>query len=312
MIEVTALQKNYNGVRGLAGFDLHVEAGELFGLVGPNGAGKSSLIKILATLLPSSGGSARIAGHDVARDPMAIRKVMGYLPDVPGLYSEMRVGEFLEFFADAFHLKGAARKTATEQALERSGLAARREALVEELSFGMKQRLVLAKTLLHGPQVLLLDEPATGLDPLARIELREQLQELQRQGVTILISSHILSDLEDICTRVALIADGRNAAGPDGAAVLDLRRTRAPAQVCEVEFLGDAEAAASAATAFAGAQLAQKSATHLTVHVAGGPEQAGALLRHLVQAGVLVVRFDPHGPDLEDHYREVFGKGGRP
>src|SRR3972149_6590797 len=208
MIEIEELRKSYNGQRALDGFSLRVEEGELFGLVGPNGAGKTTLIKILATLLPADGGRARVAGYDVAAAPRAVKPLIGYLPDVPGLYQDMRVSEFLEFFADAFRLPR-----------------------------------LLPKPLLHEPRVLLLDEPATGLDPLARIELREHLKALNRDGVTIFISSHILSDLEDICSRVALIANGRNAADVKGRTVLTLQEAVPPRVICEIEVAGEAEGA---------------------------------------------------------------------
>ena len=246
MIEVTSLGKKYHNHRALENFTLRVEKGELFGLVGPNGAGKTTLIKILATLQPPDGGTARVDGHDVVQEPRAVRAIAGYLPDVPGLYQDMRVEEFLEFFSDAFHLKGPRRRAAIDRALLRSGLGDRRNDFVEQLSFGMKQRLVLAKTLLHDPKVLILDEPATGLDPLARIQLRALLKDLNREGLTIFLSSHILSDLEDICSRVALIAGGHNAAGADGQSVLTISGGFAsqPGHFCEIEVSGDPQAAA--------------------------------------------------------------------
>jgi len=311
MIEVDELRKSYDGVRALAGFNLHVEAGELFGLVGPNGAGKTTLIKILATLLRADSGRARIAGYDITQAPRAVRRVVGYLPDVPGLYQDMRVVEFLEFFADAFHLPAGQKRAAVAQALEQAGLVERRTAFVEQLSLGLKQRLVLAKTLLHQPKVLLLDEPATGLDPLARIELRDHLKQLNRNGVTILISSHILSDLEDICTRVALIDAGCNATDAEGRSVLTLRGPEVTFATCEIEVVGGVEEAARVAGTFAGARVVESQGIRLRVEVQGGVAEAAALLRHLVTNGVGVARFDPRGAALEDRYRKAFG-GERP
>src|SRR5882757_4018970 len=201
MIGIHELSKRYDGKAALDGFSLEVAAGELFGLVGPNGAGKTTLIRILATLMRPDSGRASIVGHDVAHDPFAVRAVTGYMPDVPGVYQDLTVEEFLTFFAEAFHLRGTRKRAAVERGLSWSGMTDRRRTYVEQLSLGLKQRLVLARTLLHEPKVLLLDEPATGLDPLARIELRAQLTSLNREGVTIFLSSHILSDLEDICSR---------------------------------------------------------------------------------------------------------------
>lgn len=301
MISVQKLGKRFNGVHALDGFDLEVREGEAVGLVGPNGAGKTTLLRTLATLLKPTAGSASIAGHDVRYEREKVRALIGYLPDIPGLYQQMQVGEFLEFFAEAFHVPKAQRAAAVELALERAGLQERRDAFVEQLSFGMKQRLVLAKTLLHSPRVLLLDEPATGLDPLARLELRDQLKRLHAAGITLVVSSHILADLEDICTRVVLIAQGRNAGETVMAAAA------APVTRCEIEFLGAPEAAEAAVRAFGADAVLASLGPPMLVEISGGAPRAAALLRHLVATGVDVVRFDPGGQRLEHHYREVFG-----
>jgi ABC-2 type transport system ATP-binding protein len=308
VIEIQNLGKTYDGKIALADFSLCVAQGELFGLVGPNGAGKTTLIKILATLLRPTTGRATIAGHDVAQDPYATRVVIGYMPDVPGVYSDLQVHEFLEFFAEAFHIHGARKLVAVDRALQFSGLADRRSAYVEHLSLGLKQRLVLAKTLLHDPKVLLLDEPATGLDPLARIELRQQLKQLNQQGVTILLSSHILADLEDICSRVALISGGHNANDPEGHSVILISRDASAVLVCEIEILGDMQAAANVVNRFPGTRILQNLPPCLRVEIPGGAEQAAALLAHLISTGVKVLRFDPRGPDLEERYRTIFGR----
>jgi ABC-2 type transport system ATP-binding protein len=311
MIEMQSLHKNYGRHPALENFSLRIQTGELFGLVGPNGAGKTTLIKILATLQPPDSGEARIDGHDVVTQPSAVRASIGYLPDVPGLYQDMRVEEFLEFFADAFHLHEPRRRKAIEQALQRAGLAGRRNDFVEQLSLGMKQRLILSKTLLHDPKVLLLDEPATGLDPLARIELRALLRELNQEGLTIFLSSHILSDLEDICTRVALIAGGRNAAGSDGQSVITLSAPSAtqlvePHIICEIEVIGDAQIAVSAAADISGVRVIAAEGQRLRVELSAGAVQGTALLQKLFAAGVTVVHFDLRGPRLEERYRQAF------
>src|SRR5437899_10256079 len=307
MILAEDLRKTYKEVRGLDGFSARVEPGEFVGLVGPNGAGKPTLIKILATLLRPSAGRASVAGHDVLAEPRAVRAVVGYMPDVAGLYQDMRVVEFLEFFADAFHLDEGRKRPAVKQALTRAGLTDRRNSFVEQLSLGLKQRLFLAKTLLHEPRVLLLDEPATGLDPLARIELRELLKELNREGVTIFVSSHILSDLEDICTRVALIANGQNASDGQGHSVLTLAGPPQPQFFCEIEVAEPAGTAARAIEGFAGARVLAAAGSRLCVEVTGGADQGSALLRRLLDAGITVVRFDSRGPGLEERYRQAFG-----
>jgi ABC-2 type transport system ATP-binding protein len=311
MIDVELLGKKYHKHCALENFSIHVEDGELFGLVGPNGAGKTTLIKILATLQPPDGGTARVGGHDVVKEPRAVRALAGYLPDVPGLYQDMRVEEFLEFFADAFHLKEPRRRQAINKALERSGLADRRNDFVEQLSFGMKQRLVLSKTLLHEPKVLILDEPATGLDPLARIQLRGLLKDLNREGLTILLSSHILADLEDICTRVALIAGGHNASGPDGQSVLTLTGAAAAqsTHMCEIEVVGDAQAAARSAAEIQGARLLSVEGQRLRVELLPNAILPTGFLQKMIGAGVNIVYFDSRGPGLEERYRQAFEPG---
>jgi ABC-2 type transport system ATP-binding protein len=282
-----------------------MESNELVGLVGPNGAGKTTLIKILATLLPADSGSVRVSGHDVSLDAAYVRTSLGYLPDVGGIYQDMRIGEFLEFFADAFRLKDPKRTAAIERALERAGLADRREDFVEHLSLGWKQRLLLSKILLHEPRLLLLDEPATGLDPLARIQLREQLKRLHAEGVAILISSHILSDLEDICTRIVFIAEGKNVHETQGSAVT----TGTPALTvrCELEFEGSAEALDRAIAGFAGARVLERKEGFVLFELPGSPRDASGFLGKLLAAGITILHFDARGPGLEERYRRAFG-----
>ena len=306
MIDVEQIRKSFDGTRALDGFTLHVGAAELFGLVGPNGAGKTTLIKTLSTLLTMDSGTAQIGGLNVTSQAREVKRLIGYLPDQPGVYLDMSVREFLVFFADAFQLRGMRHRVAVERALDRSGLTDRSRESVEQLSFGMKQRLVLAKTLLHDPKVLLLDEPATGLDPIARIELREQLKQLQAEGITILISSHILSDLEDICTQIALIGAGRNAADADGHSVIQLRAPQAPARIYEIELLGDSAPAINVLSSVAGTRLLESGPGHLVVEIHGADEQVAALLRALVVAGVNVLRFDHRALGLEQRYRLAF------
>jgi ABC-2 type transport system ATP-binding protein len=304
MIEVEGLHKTFRGGRGLHGFSLRVEDNELVGLVGPNGAGKTTLIKILATLLPATSGTARIDDHDVAADSRAVRAAVGYLPDVAGIYQDMRVREFLEFFADAFRLKEPRRAQAIERAVELSGLQDRTDEFVENLSLGWKQRLLLAKTLLHEPKVLLLDEPATGLDPLARIALREQLKHLHAEGVAILISSHILTDLEDICTRIVFIADGKNVTEPAPEVLLS---GASAAQIqCELEFQGSFEQVKQVAGDFPGTRVVEKKGGFALIDLAGGAPEASRFLHAVLNSGIVVVHFDARGPGLEERYRRAF------
>ncbi|HWH23404.1 MAG TPA: ABC transporter ATP-binding protein, partial [Candidatus Limnocylindria bacterium] len=204
-LKADGLSKRYGRTLAVAGVDLAVEEGEIFGLVGPNGAGKTTTLKMLATLLVPSNGDAEIGGHSVRREPDAVRSVIGYMPDTFGVYDDMRAWEYLDFFGRCYGMSAARRRQMIGDLLELVDLADKRDAYVQSLSRGMQQRLCLAHALVHDPQVLLLDEPASGLDPRARVELRELLRELRALGKTILISSHILPELEELCTSVAII-----------------------------------------------------------------------------------------------------------
>ncbi len=310
MIVIEQVRKTYGGSRGLDGFSLRVEQGEICGLVGPNGAGKTTLIKILSTLIRPDSGQAHVAGWDVTVNPREVKRSIGYMPDQPGLYQDMQVGELLEFYSNAYRIPREHRRKAVDQALTQSELGARRDAFVEELSFGLKQRLFLARTLLHNPRILLLDEPATGLDPLARIDLRRQLKELNAQGITILISSHILADLEDICTRVALISEGKNTADGDGNGFIVLQAAAPPRMVYELEVLGDSSKAAERAGQVAGVKVIEQRANEIVLEIAGDAADAAKLLKLLVAVDVDVVRFNRRAVTLEDRYQQAFG--GKP
>src|SRR4051794_2380255 len=189
--------------------ELDLQKGDVFGFIGPNGAGKTTTMRILATLLNPTWGEAYVCGHSIYTGARDIRRLVGYMPDFFGVYDDMKVIEYLEFFAAAYRIKGAARRKVCDEVLELVDLGYKREALVTSLSRGMTQRLGLARVLLHDPQVLLLDEPASGLDPRARIEIRGLLKELRKMGKTILVSSHILPELADICNKIGIIERGK-------------------------------------------------------------------------------------------------------
>jgi len=208
IIETINLTKRYGELVALNNLHLSIEEGECFGYIGPNGAGKTTTIKILATLLQPTWGEARICGHVVGYQSRRIRPLIGYVPDFFGAYSDMVVQEYLDFFASAYGITGQQRRRIVNDILDLTDLAYKREALVDSLSRGMKQRLSIARVLLHDPKVLLLDEPASGLDPRARIEIRELLKELHRMGKTIVISSHILHELAELCSTVGIIERG--------------------------------------------------------------------------------------------------------
>ena len=209
MIQTINLTKRYGQLMALSNLNLSIDAGEAFGFIGPNGAGKTTTIKILATLLRPTWGEARIDGLSVGPvNARQVRQIIGYVPDYFGSYEDMVVGEYLAFFAASYGITGDKRKTAIADVLELTDLTHKQGDEVNALSRGMQQRLSVARVLLHDPKVLLLDEPASGLDPRARIEMRELLKELHRMGKTILISSHILLELADFCSTVGIIEQG--------------------------------------------------------------------------------------------------------
>ena len=209
MIELIDFGKDYGDFTAVERLNLKIEAGEMFGFIGPNGAGKSTSIRFLATLLKASRGEGIVNGFSVTRDPMGVRQSVGYMPDNFGVYDGMKVWEFLDFFAVAYRIGRTQRKRVISDVLELLDLGHKRDDFVNGLSRGMKQRLCLAKTLVHDPPVLILDEPASGLDPRARVEVKALLKELRRMGKTILISSHILTELADCCTSIGIIERGQ-------------------------------------------------------------------------------------------------------
>src|SRR5258707_15155009 len=209
IIETKDLVKKYGKLTAVNHLSLKVPRGSIYGFVGPNGAGKTSTMRILTTLMLPSSGQAFVAGHEVTKDPRAVRRVIGYMPDFFGVYDDMKVWEYLDFFAACYDIPEKDRTGLVNDLLELVDLGHRRQDMVDKLSRGMKQRLCLARTLAHDPQVLILDEPASGLDPRARVEIRELLVELSKMGKTIFFSSHILADVAEICTHIGIVEAGQ-------------------------------------------------------------------------------------------------------
>ena len=207
-VETFGLTRHYGNLTALNSLDLTINKGDLFGFIGSNGAGKTTTLHILSTFLSPSNGTARVMGHNVVKEADQVRRILGYMPDFFGVYKDMEVTEYLDFFAACYRIGAAKRKQTIDDVLELVGLSEKKGALIGALSRGMQQRIGLARVLVHDPKILLLDEPASGLDPRARIEMMAILQELQRLGKTIIISSHILSELETLCNRVAIIEKG--------------------------------------------------------------------------------------------------------
>ena len=208
MIKTENLTKKYGELYAINAIDINLDEGDLFGFIGPNGAGKTTTMRIIATLLEPTYGEAYVCGHSIYKSPKEIRRLVGYMPDFFGVYDDMRVIEYLEFFAAAYRIKGKARRDRCNEMLEIVDLDFKRDAYANTLSRGQTQRLGLARVMLHDPQVLLLDEPLSGLDPRARIEMRNLLRRLGQTGKTIIVSSHILPELADVCNKVGIIDRG--------------------------------------------------------------------------------------------------------
>jgi ABC-2 type transport system ATP-binding protein len=306
IVRTDGLVKRYDGTLAVAGVDLAVEQGEIFGLVGPNGAGKTTMLRILATLLSPSAGSAEIAGMSVTRNPDQVRRVIGFMPDSFGVYDDMKVWEYLDFFGRCYGLTPAARRRVIGDLLELVDLADKREAYVQTLSRGMQQRLCLAHALVHDPQVLLLDEPASGLDPRARVELRELLRELRSMGKTILISSHILPELEELCTSVVIIDRGQVLAQ---GRVSDIERRLRFGAVLRVRLLLEGEALAAARDRFASdpevASATIQADGTIELGFRGDDAASARLLAESVAAGMPIVTFARAASDLEELFLQV-------
>ena len=307
-VTTRGLVKRYNGTLALGGLDLDVGAGEIFGLVGPNGAGKTTTLRILATLLVPTAGDAEVAGASIRRNPEEVRRVLGYMPDSFGVYDDMKVWEYLDFFGRCHGMPAARRRRMIGDLLELVDLGAKRDAYVATLSRGMQQRLCLAHALVHDPAVLILDEPASGLDPQARVELRELLRELQALGKTILISSHILPELEELCTSLAIIDRGRVLAQGSIAEIEARLRVGA---VFRVHVLGDEAATAAARDHLAGDAFVAAAEVVgeglVEVGFTGDEEAAARLLAGAVAAGIRISSFARSAGDLEELFLQVTG-----
>jgi ABC-2 type transport system ATP-binding protein len=305
IVEARGLVKRYPGTLAVGGVDLEIPEGEIFGLVGPNGAGKTTMLRMLATLLMPTSGEALIAGESVRRNPQAVRRVLGYMPDSFGVYDDMKVWEYLDFFGRCYGLGPARRKRMIGDLLELVDLAAKRDAYVLSLSRGMQQRLCLAHALVHDPQVLLLDEPASGLDPRARVELRELLRELRTLGKTVVISSHILPELEELCTSVAIFDRGRVLASGK---ISDISQQLRVGEVLRIRVLGDETAVEAARTWFElqpDVASAALSSGQIEVGFRGDEAGAAGLLAAAIRSNIPVASYSPAATDLQELFLQV-------
>jgi ABC-2 type transport system ATP-binding protein len=306
LIAATGLTKQFGAKPAVDGVTFEVPAGEIFGFVGPNGAGKTTTIRMLATLLRPTEGTAVIDGVDVVRSPEQARRRLGFMPDFFGVYDRLTAWEYLMFYAGCYGVPGHRRAKVISDLLELVDLADRRESAVDTLSRGMKQRLCLARALVHDPAVLLLDEPASGLDPRARVEMRGLLQELRTMGKTILISSHILPELTELCSMIGIIDQGQmRATGP----VRDVVRKLTPGRRLLVEVLERHTETLAMIQQLPSVQSAELTPTGIEVAFSGDEQAMASLLRAMVSAGLPVVGFTRLEAGLEDAFLKVTGEG---
>lgn len=308
IIEINDLTKKYGTLTALDNLNLTVQEGEVFGFIGPNGAGKTTTMRILTTLLTPTSGSAFIDGHSVTAEPEKVRRIIGYMPDFFGVYDDMKVWEYLDFFAACYQIPAADRQGMITDLLTLVDLAHKQNSYVESLSRGMKQRLCLARTLAHDPKVLILDEPASGLDPRARIEMRELLRALQGMGKTIFFSSHILSEVADICTSIGIMDHGRMVTHGQ---LEEMRRQLKVHRLIQARIIGDT------------VQLKDRLMNHPEVGVitdgreieltpdvvqfdfTGDDDALSVLLKTLISQDIQVISFAEKVGDLEDVFMQA-------
>jgi len=301
-VQTFGLSRIYGNLLALNGLNLCVNKGDLFGFIGSNGAGKTTTLRILATFLAPSGGRAEILGHDIVQQADAVRRIIGYMPDFFGVYKDMEVTEYLDFFGACYKIPTAKREQTVLDVLELVGLSEKRGALIGALSRGMQQRLGLARVLIHDPQVLLLDEPASGLDPRARIEVMAILQELQRLGKTIIISSHILSELQNLCNRVAIIEKGKLIYT---GAVQGVRDQLATGRVFWAKVMGDEPRAIELLKARAEVTDVALEEGRLKVILRDHDTDPGCVAETLVKGGLRLVGLEEEELGLEEVFLRV-------
>lgn len=299
MIQTRNLTKKYGDRFAIQAIDLDLAAGDLFGFIGPNGAGKTTTMRILATLLEPTYGEAYVCGYSIYRHAKEIRRLVGYMPDFFGVYDDMKVIEYLEFFAAAYRINGARRRQVCQEKLELVDLDFKRDALANTLSRGQTQRLGLARVLLHEPQVLLLDEPLSGLDPRARIEMRAVLRRLGQQGKTIMVSSHILPELADMCNKVGIIDRGVMTINATVTEVMKQVRQRL---VLLIDVVGDREAAGRVLEQSPLVEKVVPQTDHLRVELKQGVDEYADLSTLLVQSGYKIRLFREEEVNLESAF----------
>jgi ABC-2 type transport system ATP-binding protein len=302
MLQLDGLVRHFDGVHAVDDVSFSVERGTVLGFIGPNGAGKTTTMRILATLDTPQRGDARIGGYSVLDDPEAVRRITGFMPDYAGVYVNTTVTEYLDFFARAHDLRGATRRRAVENIIEFMGIGDLRDRDVEGLSKGLKQRVALGRAIVHDPQVLILDEPAANLDPRARIEFRTLIRELAADGKTILLSSHILTELAEMCDTVTVIEKGRILATGTVQDILERVRHR---RMLSVRVAGPAGGVERFLFEQPGVSNVHEAGGRLQFEFGGGDDEQVSLVGRLIAAGFRVLEFSAESADLEDLFIEI-------
>ncbi|WP_404442205.1 ABC transporter ATP-binding protein [Sutcliffiella horikoshii] len=305
MIETINLTKKYGKFTALDSLNLKVEKGTVFGFVGHNGAGKSTTFSILSTLLAPTSGTAFVNGYDVTKNPKMVRKYIGYMPDFFGVYDQFKTDEYLDFYGASYGIPLEERQKLIPQLLELVNLTDKKDAYVDVLSRGMKQRLCLARALIHDPEVLILDEPASGLDPRARIEMREILRELKSMGKTIMISSHILPELAEMCDEIGVINGGKLVAT---GRVEEIHRQLQANKVLKVLILKDIDKAIrffEDIPSVSNIQLSEQRSNLLSFSFEGTDEEQVDLLKKALDSGVMILSLSQEESNLEDIFLEI-------
>jgi ABC-2 type transport system ATP-binding protein len=302
MLELDGLVRHFDGVCAVNDVSFSVDRGKVLGFIGPNGAGKTTTMRILATLDTPQRGDARIGGYSVLDDPKKVRRITGFMPDYAGVYANTTVTEYLDFFARAYDLGGAERRQAVEGIIEFMGVGDLRDRDVESLSKGLKQRVALGRALVHDPQLLILDEPAANLDPRARIEFRTLIRELAADGKTIVLSSHILTELAEMCDVVAVIEKGKILATGTVQEILQGVRRR---RTLSVRVAKSHDGVERFLHEQPGVHNVHEAGGRMQFEFDGGDDEQAALVGRIVAAGFPVLEFTAHGAGLEDLFIEI-------
>jgi ABC-2 type transport system ATP-binding protein len=302
MLSIRNLNKRYGKFQAVSELNLEVAEGEIFGFVGPNGAGKTTTMKIICGLLRATSGEITLDGVDIIQNSRRMKGKIGYMPDFFGVYDDLKVSEYLEFYASIYNIKGQERKRITDDLLELVDLGSKREAYVDSLSRGMKQRLCLARSLVHNPRLLVLDEPASGMDPRARFEMKEILKNLKGMGKTIIISSHILPELAELCTSIGIIDQGRMVISGSNEEIMQQVYNKKVVRLKVRDRLDDAVLILKEYPFVDKLVIGENT---IQAGFGGGDEEMSRVLSDLISRGIPVVSFAQMDGNLEDVFMKV-------